>query len=356
MKINKFIIGWGVLLFMLCSNAAFATMKVTFSVGPVNNDQISYYWQGETSTADQVGGTPSNDFNAALGLGTPAKPEDSHPDNIYFFFSQQAHASLITSIRLWDVAAGTNGGHYTALKSYSNPYQSVPAYNFTNNYIYVYAAPVKAVITKYDEVATVTYSPSPGQDREVTFSSAQPDQGGYKTEIVQSEWDEDGNKTVVAGSSYTILGVQTGESHTVSVRHKNPWGTWSDWSDSVFYSAGGDGGPQPPFDLVLKHVSGSGINSFGMPFPGPWFIGANQITNAHELVVEINAAAGDNAVSSFGKWDETNQQVAGVMINYNGNVIDPTDVADLQNISLSRGLGYQIYVTKDVTVQIKNTQ
>lgn len=142
----------------------------------------------------------------------------------------------------------------------------------------------------------------------------------------------------------------------------------SDWATMDFNTKGlGAAGPQT-FTLTLESgVPGKpGINFFAMPFAGPWYVykedgskilhdgTTNEVTNAYHLIKAINVAKGSKVVSTFGKWDKTNQSDAGVLIANNDPDSDPAKSA-LQNISLQQGEGYQVYVTQKVTLVIKNT-
>jgi len=147
------------------------------------------------------------------------------------------------------------------------------------------------------------------------------------------------------------------------------------WSSAASFTTLGAAVPQS-FTLTLESNVGAtppgpGINSFSMPFAGPWYVykidgtklefgspATNEVKTAYDLVRAINIAAGSNVVSTFGRWNKTEQKLEGVMVSYNSatlNDIDSTDVSGLQSISLSQGEGYQVYVSQDVTLVIKNT-
>ena len=134
----------------------------------------------------------------------------------------------------------------------------------------------------------------------------------------------------------------------------------SAWSSGTEFSTLGT--PAQTYSLSLESLvdetTGFGINAFSMPFASPWYIDGNQIETAYDLVVEINIAAGSNVVSSFGYWDSENQVVVGVMIDYDSetpNDIASEDVTAL-DVELLQGVGYQVYVTEDVTdIVISNT-
>jgi hypothetical protein len=128
--------------------------------------------------------------------------------------------------------------------------------------------------------------------------------------------------------------------------------------------------PETPaaFTLAFKSKVSSGkpgINSFSLPFAGPWYAykadgttglyEGKKIESAYDLIKAINEAAGDKIVSSCGKWDNSEQKISGFMLSAKDP--DAEDVkTKLQAATLVQGEGYQIYVTKDVVLVIKGAK
>lgn len=129
--------------------------------------------------------------------------------------------------------------------------------------------------------------------------------------------------------------------------------------------------PETPaaFKLGLKSkvLAGKpGINAFSMPFASPWYAykedgvtalyAGNKIESAYDLIKAINEAAGEKIASSAGKWDNAEQKTVGFMLPDK----DPDGSADLSTklkaATLAQGEGYQVYVTKDVTIVIKGAK
>lgn len=140
-------------------------------------------------------------------------------------------------------------------------------------------------------------------------------------------------------------------------------------------------GAAGPLSFVLTFESavaggGSGINSFSMPFApdadGKWWafnangssiaaLTTNEVRTADDLVRAVNAANNANVVSTFGRWDKTGQLVKGIMISYGAGINNITGqvgaggVTALNLINLVQGEGYQVYVTRNAALMIKNT-
>ena len=144
----------------------------------------------------------------------------------------------------------------------------------------------------------------------------------------------------------------------------------SGWTEGAFTTLpAGAGGA--PFTLTLESgvaAGKPGINSFSLPFTGPWYdgTGASLIT-ADDLVRAINRAAGGrNVVTSFGYWDRAagEQKLKGVMISYPGGTLTETPTETglaLSGMALKQGEGYQVYLGdlsstgNKVELVIKNT-
>jgi len=154
--------------------------------------------------------------------------------------------------------------------------------------------------------------------------------------------------------------------------------SFSDWVEYSFETLSDT--PKSHTLIFESNVpDGAGVNFFSMPFPEPWYAYdvndqpllidgvSNQIQNALHLRNAINLVAGvdSNVVSTFGRWDNVNQEDIGVL------VLDPPPASDLldfqaalvalSEIQLQQGEGYQVYM-KDlsnygnkVEVVIKNT-
>lgn len=162
--------------------------------------------------------------------------------------------------------------------------------------------------------------------------------------------------------------LESGQTYTFKVKGVvdgiNP--ELSSWGEKSFTMKIGAG----PQSYVLTFEAGAdgkpGINFFSMPVPpaenGKWYAetlageALGEVSNAYQLVTAINSAAGagQKVVSTFGRWDNrpSEQRDSGVLIPNN----NPEQVRSiLENISLKQGEGYQLYVTKRVSLLIKNT-
>ena len=134
---------------------------------------------------------------------------------------------------------------------------------------------------------------------------------------------------------------------------------------SIYYGDIGDG--EQTHALILESGvpgGGLGINLFSMPVApddeGIWYatydLTTVEISDAYDLVLAINGAAGTNVVVNFGYWSATPPQEL-VRVDIPGN--EPSAViTDLQAIDIEQGIGYQVYITEvpSVTMTISNQE
>lgn len=215
--------------------------------------------------------------------------------------------------------------------------------------------------------------------------------GSYVAVIVR-DGDEDSVVTIdnLAGGDVEITGpsminqnsgtftlngayLEAGETYEITVWNRN-WFTddaSANWTTTSWTLLGADafaGTEVFTFEVasLVDDGTGAGINFFSMPFASPWYAyvvgGApiGELVTAKELVIYLNTAAatGGNVVSSFCYWDADSQEIEKVIIDSDSPVLyglDPIVDDFLENTDLEQGLGYQIYVSEDVSLEIRSS-
>jgi len=366
MKKKKKLFQWVVVAFMISFFApqALAVLTVNFpeDIGVDNRARIQYYWNGDTTTPNETGRTINSDPTVTLNLADPTTRAkvDPSPRTFHFGCEEGYPGSNYIYIRLWDNSSRNN--YYTDLRGFSNTALGTVISDFGNiTYRYVKAAPRQPIINQYDETATSVLSPTPSSSRRVTFSSIQSAQrDGKEVEIPQSIWNityngRDLGDRTVSGRSLTLSTpsdtLNPGDTYVVKVKHKNYWGDVSgDWSDPVTYVVGAGGGVA---SVTYSFVStGLGLNQFALPFAAKH--GDVNIDNVRQLVERLNVAAGSNAVTSIGWWDEVNQIDKGYVITYPGGTLTFSAVnganADPASENIVTGRSYQVVVNRGFSI------
>jgi len=340
-----------------------AVLELTFNQSlPIN--RIQYYWSGDASGANQTGRIINSNKDISFNLADPdyqAKPKTDPPTAVYIFGADEAFPnSTTTKVRVWDVATQTEGGKYTNLVSYSNPAGTGAFMNFNINYSFIYADPTKPNLTKVDET---TSKPLPSGDTTGSlkiYSAASAHSSGLAIEIAACEWLV--NSEIATGQTSQTLTLSTptwdlsaGTSYTVQVRYKNLWGDWGPYSDPYTHTIAGTGGAADSLSIgLIKYPDGFGINSFGVPFSTVYDNGNNPVTNLRQLIDAINDA-GEGYATTIGFWQ--GQQEVGFTLNESGEVVNRINTEqNPEDISIVRGLGYQVSVTADKTLVLKNYQ
>jgi hypothetical protein len=356
----------GVLLFCaLLSSASFALLNVNFSES-LQPGQISFYWATDTMTANLAGRTPNSNpaITLSLSAGNQAKALSTPlPTAQYAFFSDNTSVpSQTTYIRVWNTTGHNPGDHYTALENFANPWGSPANVNFAVDYVYVYSDPQQAVITQIDETGTTVLAP-PSTGRSLTFTSVQPEVGGYMVEVAQSEWEITLNGTrlepnrVVAGLQLVLStpadSLNAGDNYVVRVRHQNPWGTWGPWSETATHTIAVAGAAVETITFNFRRAAdGIGINPFSFPLSNvtdPAGLG-----NVRQLIEQFNTAAGANAVATFGWFDTTGMIPQGYIIVYDSDTVNDFDrfipiggVGAPETVDLVMDQPYQVYVLRE---------
>lgn len=379
------------LVFIALNTSAFAASTLSFGVIKDQNDSslapaaiqsgnlLEGYWDSisdplDHSTIIMKIAADSNTFNGNKPGATDKPSTNQTPfyayklgSTYYFWRYSDANApGAAVYVRLWS----DSSKQYYAFHSFANGWNTdtpstFPALN--KNDWYKAAKPYVPSIFKFEDTTTTPVNGQPSgsmkvyaQEGTITDGKRQLADSANGAAIVW-KWGTDQNAlTVYANANTNVLDIpqkdiEVGKTYYFQVIHSNWFGSSASTVQSHKAGAGGGGGGLP-FDLVLKSSvpsNGTGINNFGLPFGGPWYIGTTQIVTAYDLVKAINTVATTNVVSTFGQWNKTTQQLAGVMIAGN----DPEGAAKtpLKAINLAQGEGYQVYLTKDVTVQIKST-
>jgi hypothetical protein len=110
-------------------------------------------------------------------------------------------------------------------------------------------------------------------------------------------------------------------------------------------------------DITLKKKTGDfGINTIAFPFLPAYDAAGTPINNVKALVAALNAA-GSGYVATFGYWDETTQKETFYVFNERGEVTQKVNLTEEpEALSLNRGRGYQISVTGDKVLNLKNAR
>lgn len=380
MKLNNYLIKAVFLLFLwfLTADCAQAILTVNLPES-VALEQIQYFWSGDQSGANQtsriINADPAISFSfidTGPDSATLAKAGTVPPTTQLIFGSDDsAPASANISIRVWNGASGASGGRYTSLSSFGNPALAPVTQNISAfNYQFIRDIPGQGIINRADEIASLTL-PSTRTTRLKLFSQQAPRGDTLTVERSRCIWEV--LYTPSGGSESTLTITETGtdlellpspannfnpgDRYSIRVRYVNLWETPGPWSDVYNHAITGAGPQSVTINLETRvggTPAGPGINSFAMPFGGPWYDGrGTPIVNALDLVRAINTAAGSSVVSSFGRWNKDTQQVAGVMIP--GNTLTAAIQDRLDDIPISRSEGYQVYVTGRAPLVIKNT-
>jgi len=339
------LIGGALLFLILISSASFAVLTVNFTgSAPLQIRQISYYWNGDNTAANQQGRRINSDPTVAsvapyfvlsnldrqACVGTPA------PTLQYVFGADGAYpGSLNLSIRVWDSVDRGVGDHYTGLISSANSATAPGTITPLISYVYVRAVPAQPRISSI-VVATTTNllaTPSPTTTGSTTFSSIQPAASAPNMiEAGSAQWRykrNGGDWVTAAGENLTLTGdliAHPGDRYEIQVMRTNVWGP-GPWSDSYNYTVGaapvgvtppggsGEAGVAP-ITYNLIHPTGLlGINPIAVQYnalTSP--VTGNQVKNVVEAI--NTAAAGRNQVTAIGWWDITNQRPAGYAITY----------------------------------------
>jgi|GEM_PF-2455424 len=360
-------VGLGFLILLFASQAG-AVLTVNFpeSINVSDKERIQYYWNGDATTPNVAGRTINSDPTITLNLSDTDRQAkvDSSPTTQKIHFGceddDRYRGSNYIYIRLWDNSSRNN--YYTDLRGFSNTALGTVISDFGGiTYLYVKDTPSKPIINQYDETATSVLSPTPSSSRRVTFSSIQSARSdGKEVEIPQSIWNITYNGTplpdrTVSGRSLTLSTpsdtLNPGDTYVVKVKHKNYWGDVSgDWSDPVTYVVGAGGGVA---SVRYSFVStGLGLNQFALPFAAKH--GDVNIDNVRQLVERLNVAAGSNAVTSIGWWDEVNQIDKGYVITYPGGTLTFSAVnganADPASENIVTGRSYQVVVNRGFSI------
>lgn len=149
-----------------------------------------------------------------------------------------------------------------------------------------------------------------------------------------------------------------GDTYYARANATNYFGT-SSWGQEISFviPASGAGAFLDEITINLrKKTDDFGINTISIPFAQTYDGQGNPVTNVAELVAVLNAV-GDGYVSVVSLWDIDNQQEIAFTFNDKAAVIDKINTGEEPSgIALQRGRGYQLSVTGDKTITLKNYQ
>ena len=188
---------------------------------------------------------------------------------------------------------------------------------------------------------------------------------GEDAEISKYHWRyrvDAGDPTDVETTGNLVIDDAQGPAtYYFSLALENQWGT-TDYSAEEPYSFGGGDvvGPANIASITLKKKSGDfGLNSFALPFPGPYVDdqGASIALATMQDLVNLVKSKGA-IVTAIGTWDENQQVIIGFTLDKDGKVIDVKPAGSQQTLAdvvLQTGKGYQLSIDgqDQVTLVIK---
>lgn len=283
--------------------------------------------------------------------------------NSYYFVRNASDSAPggTVYIRVWKSNPNQQGSYYSAVHGFANgAFADVPAtLNATTSY--KADAPYTPLITKFEE--TVTTMADGSKSSSLKVYSSQPSATDGVREVTGYSWEmgtsADGLSAVSGATAATLsldsAALTVGQTYYFSAIHSNWFGSKASVVASYTVRGSGEVDVQ---SVTLNLVKGTnGINSIAMPFGAESYVGSTKISTALDLVNAINTAAGAKVVTSFGRY-KAGSMAEGVILK-----ADSTDaqsafgegITGLANISLEKGVGYQVYVNKNVSLTIKNT-
>lgn len=351
-----------------------AVLDITFKEGASNKDlainQIQYYWSDDASGANQNSRIINPDPTISFDLADPNKQAktayEAPPTDKYVFGASATYLnSGTTRVRVWDTAAQSDGGKYTDLASYTNPFGSGSSQNFSIVYKYIKANPGQGLIYKVDEVSSLVLPAT--KTTELKIYSTQVSVPGGIVEIAKCEWQGTYNGAPMdlsgqTGSTLTLVSSPTypfinGDICAVKVRYQNIWGSWGNWSNEYSHVITGPVGTGP-ITSEVTFVTGLKFFSLGVPSieagtnKDNWNCSVNEgntwqsIKTVDALLMQIEPdlftkTTPSEYVSTFGIV--TDQGVVEGLLQ-NGSIVDPLN---FRSRMLSSTQGYQIVLKKD---------
>ncbi|MBN2058229.1 MAG: hypothetical protein JW782_05500 [Candidatus Saganbacteria bacterium] len=155
------------------------------------------------------------------------------------------------------------------------------------------------------------------------------------------------------GSSKTLSDAQTG--HYVFKAVANNWWGSTEGPEKPYDTLGGGTITTDEITITLNKIEGGmGINNFGIPFSTVYDAGGTQIFTIRDLVTAINAT-GEGYVATCGFWDAAQQKEVGFTFDQDATVLNKVNTEENpENINLSRAMGYQVSVTGNKSLKLKN--
>ncbi|MFC1540678.1 hypothetical protein ACFL1W_00305 [Candidatus Margulisiibacteriota bacterium] len=349
------------LLLLFSAQTAFALLTIKdptvkdLAGDPVNGAVLELRTGATTSTPSPATPPYSN------GTLYPEQFQETGSDGVTYATIPVTESGLTVVLKAWNGTPGPDS--YYGFKSGSSggtkdTFRWDPAKITTN---YKAAPPYTPNIIRFEETSTTYGDGSTTATLKVV--AAQPAASDGNREGSTYAWQmgvSGGTISDVAGATNATLTlssdqVSAGVTYTFKVKCSGPWGS-SDWAQKD-YTVSGAGAAQEQITIELYKKTGDlGINTFALPFSPVYDEAGNPIATVADLVVSLNAV-GEGYVSVVALWDVLEQKEIAFTFNDKGDVLDKVNTTDEpSSIAFNRARGYQLSVTEDKTVTLKNYQ
>lgn len=289
-------------------------------------------------------------------------------------------------IRVWKASPNQKGSYYSAISIFANGAGAAASGNLSATTNYKADAPDKPVITKIEESAVTSY-PGAAKSSSLVVSSAQPAATDGIREVTSYLWSitpAPSGTVVNTANTLTLAASQLAPNtaYTFKVKHSNWFGGNDNWSNPVTYSIGAGGVGITTNEVtrtivvtnevvrtvtkeitveVTRLVTLESSKAFGFKFnmypvaQGKIIVNSIAIPSAKltkpvsmtvsraaDLANAINQGAKDKVVRAIYTFDAANNTAIGAIFDSNGNFLSGT------NFNITPGIGYQVYLSKEV--------
>lgn len=362
----------GLLAAVLSAGAAQAILTVSLPEDVAIN-RVEYYWSGDANGANNLGRIVNPTAGVVLDVTNPNTQARRDNATTYVFGASDASGYAGSGgiyIRIWDGERDRDGGAYSSLAGFTNPFTSPSTVPFgALSYPYIKAAPGNGQITQVDETSSLVL-PATRTGKLKVFSRQTPRGDGKIVEAAGCQWEVTRNGSAVDVGTMTGAAIElqtptftlsVGDAYRFRVRYRNLWGAWGEFSDWYDHTISGSttGGSPDTVTLNLKKKSGGlGLNQFAFDTAAVRR-GSTPVASLAALVEQINSV-GTARVTLLGWWDDVEQIDRGYVVTYSGSTPSFLPVngaaADPATVAIEARKVYQVGVSENVTVEFTLTR